>query len=124
MSQIGDTTVANAVFHTRARAELRSLPRPVRKRIGAALWDLQLGHRLKMPLSRPLPGVASGVHELRVHDETRTFRVIYCLRPGRGVLVVSAFEKSTPRTPLRELTLARSRLKDLIHEATRPDSDP
>jgi phage-related protein len=118
MSQIGDTTVANAVFHVRARAELRTLPRAVRKRVGAALWNLQLGHRLKMPLSRQLPGVASGVHELRLHDETRDFRVIYCLRPGFGVLVVSAFEKRTARTPLRELALARRRLKDLLHEAT------
>lgn len=118
MSRIGDTTAADAIFHARALAEIRGLPRVVRKRIGAAIWELQLGHRLAMPLSRPLPSVGSGVHELRLHDETTEFRVIYCLRPSVGVLVVSAFAKRTRRTPLRELTLARHRLKDLPNEET------
>ena len=80
---------------------------------GSCNWDIGLRCR-----SRPLPGVGSGVHELRLHDETTEFRVIYCLRPSVGVLVVSAFAKRTRRTPLRELTLARHRLKDLFNEET------
>jgi phage-related protein len=65
MSRIGDTTAAAAIFHARALAEIRGLPRAVRKRIGAAIWELQLGHRLAMPLSRPLPGVALARHRLK-----------------------------------------------------------
>jgi len=107
---------AEAMFHGRALAEIRGLPRAVRKAIGAAIWDLQLGRTLAMPLSKPLPGVAHGVHELRLHGETTQFRVIYCLRPGVGVVILSAFAKRTRRTPLRELRLARHRLKDLLNE--------
>ena len=116
MSQIGDTGVAKAVFHSRALAEIRALPRPLRKRIGSAIWDLQLGRRLGMPLSRPMPDVASGVCELRLHDENAQYRVLYCIRPGRGVLILSAFAKSTRRIPVRELRLARHRLRDLLSE--------
>ena len=116
MSQIGDTSVADAIFHARAIAEIRSLPRAVRRSIGAAIWDLQLGRTLRMPLSKPLSSVESGVHELRVHEESGHYRVLYCVRPAVGVLILSAFAKRTRRTPAREMRLARHRLKDLLHE--------
>lgn len=116
MSQIGDTSPAKAVFHPRALAEIRALPRPVRKRIGSAIWDLQLGRRIGMPLARPMPSVASGAGELRLHDESAQYRVLYCIRPGLGVAVLSAFAKRTNRIPMRELRLARHRLRDLLNE--------
>lgn len=72
MSQIGDTSVANAIFHVRAIAEIRSFPRPIRKRVGAAIWDLQLGRELSVPLSKPMPDVERGVHELRLMMRAHT----------------------------------------------------
>ena len=46
-----------------------------------------------MPVSRPMPVVASGVHELRTRDETGVYRAFYFLKSIRGVLILHAFEK-------------------------------
>lgn len=116
MSQIGDTRTRDAIFHVRALAEIRGLPRDVRKRIGAAIWDLQLGRILRMPQSRPLSATQAGIHELRLHDESGQYRVFYCVRPERGVLILSAFMKRTRRTPMREVRLATHRLRNLLDD--------
>lgn len=58
------------------------------------------------------------MHELRVHEESGHYRVLYCVRPEVGVLILSAFAKRARRTPARELRLARHRLKDLLNDET------
>lgn len=44
-----------------------------------ALARLERGHLLSMPLSRPMPGIGTGVHELRFRDPSGIFRVVYFL---------------------------------------------
>jgi hypothetical protein len=57
-----------ALFHPLARRAIRGFPKPARFAIGKAILDLQRGAQLEMPLPRPMPNVAIGVHELRVRD--------------------------------------------------------
>ena len=78
-----------AIFHPAARETIRGFPIEARKELGKAIYDLQLGERLSMPLSRPMTSVASGAAELRIRDRA---------------------------TPLLELNIGRSRLKELLHE--------
>jgi phage-related protein len=59
-----------------------------------------MGEQLGMPNSRPMPGAAAGVSELRVKGEDGSFRAFYYTAPSRGVLVFHAFVKKTQRTPL------------------------
>lgn len=108
--------MAPAIFHKRALDEIRSFPRRLRKIVGAAIWDLQRGRLLAMPLSRAMPIVASATHELRVHDAQVSYRVIYCLRPNIGVLLLAAFAKQTRAAPKRQIRLAQQRLKELLDE--------
>jgi phage-related protein len=54
--------VAPAIFHKRALEDIRAFPRKVRKAIGAAIWELQQGKTLALPLSRPMPSIAAGAH--------------------------------------------------------------
>jgi phage-related protein len=77
---------------------------------------LQLGEQLVMPNSRPMPGVAAGVWELRVKREDGSFRAFYYAVSFRGVLVFHAFVKKTQRTPPLEIELGRKRLKELQSE--------
>lgn len=107
--------VKPAVFHRRALAEIRALPRPIRKDIGAAIWELQRGHKLTMPVCRPITTVANGAQELRIHDATTQYRVI-CVPSAPGILVVSAFAKRTRAVAASEIGLARRRLRDLLDE--------
>ena len=86
----------------------------MRFEFGKAILDLQHGVRIGMPLSRPMPEVASGVCELRVRDAFGIYRAFYLAKSARGIFVIHAFEKKTQKTPAREIELARKRLKEML----------
>lgn len=68
-----------------------------------------------MPLSRPMPEVASGVHELRVRGKTRAVRIFYFVKLAEVILVFRAFQKKTQKTPQREVAIGQQRLKEVRH---------
>ena len=103
-----------AVFHPKARAALKSFPEGVRRELGKAIFDLQKGEKLGMPLSRQMPVVAVGVEELRARDRTGAYRAFYYTRLANAVLIFHAFEKKSLKTPEREIILARRRLKEML----------
>ncbi|MBX3193401.1 MAG: XRE family transcriptional regulator [Labilithrix sp.] len=53
-----------ARFHPGAIEALRTFPEEVRRAVGKAIYDLQSGHTLSMPLSRPMPMLSRGAAEL------------------------------------------------------------
>jgi phage-related protein len=108
--------VKAAVFHPAAPAAIRLFPRDVRRELGKAIFDLQRGQVLAMPLSLPMPSIARGAAELRIRDRTGAYRAFYYTRSPRGVLVFHAFVKKTQATPKRELDLGTKRLRELLHE--------
>jgi phage-related protein len=67
-----------------------------------------------MPHSRSLWG---GLHEIRVQHQEGPFRVIYCFRPGRWIILLHGFVKRTEQTPETELAVARARKRALEEEA-------
>lgn len=105
-----------AIFHREALETIRCFPAEVRRELGKAVFDLQRGETLKMPVSRPLPGVAAGVEELRIRERNGSCRAFCLARLERGVLVFHVFRKKTQETPKHELTLGRKRLKELLNE--------
>jgi phage-related protein len=108
--------VRAAVFHPAARGLIRSFPEDVRRELGKAIFDLQRGEALGMPLSRPMPSIASGAGELRIRDRGGIYRAFYYTNSPRGILVFHAFMKKTRTTPKQELELGKKRLKELLHE--------
>jgi hypothetical protein len=70
-------TVKPAIFHPAARAAIRAFPTAVKRQLGQAILDLQKGHHVGMPLSRPMPEVAVGVEELRLRDAAGIYRTFY-----------------------------------------------
>lgn len=88
----------------------------VKRHLGKAIFDLQRGHSLGMPLSRPMPQVAVGVEEIRIRDETGIYRTFYFKKSRRGILIPHAFVKKTTTTPRHEIEIARKRLKELTNE--------
>ncbi len=115
MSQIWDNALLSkqARFHPAARDALRSFPEDVRRAFGKAIYDLQMGNALTMPLSRPMPVLGHGAAEIRIRDKTGSYRAFYVVRVADAVLVFHAFRKSTAKTPRRELELGRRRLQEL-----------
>ena len=101
------------IFHLKTTETIRTFPRAVRDRLGKALYLLQAGEQPGMPLSRPMPSVAPGAAEIRLHSEDGQFRTFYVTASAEGILVFHAFVKKTQKTPEAELRLARKRLKEM-----------
>ena len=89
-----------------------------RREAGFLLRMLQRGEKLAMPQSRPMPDVGRRCHELRIHDEGQTWRVIYRLDPD-AVVIVHVFSKKSRATPRPVIQACKSllvRYDALIHE--------
>jgi phage-related protein len=57
-----------------------------------------------------MPSIGKGVEEIRVWDDSGTYRVIYTARIEAAVIVLHAFQKKTRTTSRADIELARSRL--------------
>jgi phage-related protein len=108
--------VKAAIFHPGARAAIRLFPAEVRKEMGKAIFDLQNGEILGMPLSRPLPSLERGAAELRLRDRSGIYRAFYYTRSPKGILIFHAFVKKSRAIPQHEMDLAKKRLKELWDE--------
>jgi phage-related protein len=97
------------------RAEVKSPPFSAAARIeaGMLLRRLQRGELLTMPQSRPMPSIGKGCHELRIVDDSATWRVIYHLH-AEAVVVLHVFAKTTQQTPQEAIRLSQRRLRDFL----------
>ena len=96
------------------RKEILEFPEDVRGDLADALARLEEGQVLSMPLSRPMPSIGRGVHELRFRDRAGIYRAVYFLE-GAGVIhVIHAFKKKTQQTPKENIDLAKKRLKEVM----------
>jgi phage-related protein len=97
-----------------SQAALRRFPKDVRKDLGYALRQVQLGQM--PPDSKPLKTVGPGVYELRDQDERAWYRVFYLKKIADMVYVLHCFEKRTAQTEKKDIDLAKERLKRLLEE--------
>lgn len=56
-----------------------------------------------------------GLFELRLKGAEGIARVFFCTLVGRRIVMLHSFIKKTNKTPLRELAIAASRLKEVKH---------
>ncbi len=94
------------------RGEIKTPPmsEAARRETGFLLRRLQQGELLGLPHSRPMPDVGPHCHELRVNDETRTWRLIYRIDDD-AIVVVDLFEKKTRKTPRQIIANCHRRLR-------------
>ena len=69
--------------------------------------------RLPMTSSR-CPPLEKVSEEIRIWDESGTYRVIYTARVKGSVYVLHAFQKKTQTTLKRDIEVARSRFNELM----------
>lgn len=69
-----------------------------------------------MPHSRPMPIVGSRCHELRVPDETATWRIIYRV-DSDAIVIAEVFGKKTHATPHQVIEACQRRLRSYDQEA-------
>ena len=94
--------------------EIERLADDIRGRLADALVRLEDGHKLSMPLSRPMPLIFPGAHELRFRSRSGLYRVIYLIRRSEEIWLIHAFKKTSQQTPLLNLEVARQRIRSLM----------
>lgn len=81
-----------------------------RREMGFLLRRLQEGENLSLPYSRPMPSIGKACHELRVNDQTKTWRLFYHL-DAEAIVILEVDEKKTRQTPKTKIELCQKRLK-------------
>ena len=76
---------------------------------GYLLRQLQAGHNLAMPHSRPMPCIGPRCHELRIQDRTKTWRVVYRV-DGDAIVIAEVFAKTSQATPKPVIAASQRRL--------------
>ena len=66
-----------------------------------------------MPLSRPMPIIAKGAHELRLKDKSGQYRVVYIVKVKDAIYLVHAFKKKTQATAKKNIDIATKRCRSL-----------
>ena len=92
--------------------EVRTPPfsKAARIEAGFLLRRLQLGEMLELPHSRPMPSIGRRCHELRIVDQTATWRIIYRIDQD-AIVIVDVFSKKTTKTPKNIIESAKMRLR-------------
>ena len=75
---------------------------------------IEYGPNLGMPHTEAL---GAGLFELRLKGKEGIARVFYCTILKMEILMLHAFVKKTQKTPVKELKLARERLKEVKKNA-------
>jgi len=63
-----------------------------------------------------MPGIGTGVQEIRIRDVTGAFRVIYVAKFADAIYVLHCFRKTTQKTSKADLDLAAKRYRELTKE--------
>jgi phage-related protein len=64
-----------------------------------------------MPQSRPMPGIGTRCHELRINDAGSNWRLVYRIDMD-AIVILEVFAKKTGATPRTVIATCRKRLKE------------
>jgi phage-related protein len=95
---------------------LREFPEDARQDAGYQVDRLQRG--MQPDDFKPMPAIGRGVEEIRIWDESGTYRVIYTARLEEAVYVLHAFQKKTQTTAKRDIDTAKTRFAELMRDRT------
>ena len=93
---------------------LRDFPVDARQDAGYQLDKVQRG--LQPDDFKPMPTIGKGVEEIRIRDDSGTYRVVYTARLADAVFVLHAFQKKTQRTSQRDIEIAKARFREMMRD--------
>ena len=100
------------VFVGDSLKRLREFPPDARHDAGYQLDKVQQG---KQPDDfKPMPSIGKGVEEIRIWEDSGTYRVIYTARLADAVYVLHAFQKKSQATSKRDVEILRERLAQVV----------
>ena len=96
-----------------AEKELKETPQDVRADIFALFEEMVQGKKLSMPISRPLPSIAKGLHELRLSGRGGEYRIFYVIKVDDAIYVIHALHKKTQELGKKTIELLKSRIRSI-----------
>ena len=98
------------------QSEVKTPPFSAQARLDAGFYLrlLQRGESLGMPISRPLPQLGRGCHELRIRHRAATWRIIYRIDTD-AIVIAEVFSKKSRTLPQTVLETCRRRLREYDH---------
>ena len=84
--------------------------REARLEAGYLLRKLQVGEKLLLPHSRPMPAIGARCHELRIDAAKVTWRIIYRIDED-AIVILEVFEKKSQKTPLEVVENCKRRIQ-------------
>lgn len=102
------------VFQASSLDDLRTFPLSARREAGHQLDRVQ--HGQEPDDWKPMATVGKGVQEIRIHDESGAFRVMYVAKFASAVYVLHCFQKKTQQTSKADIDLAAKRYRELLKE--------
>lgn len=94
------------------KGEVKTPPFSHRARLeaGYLMRLLQEGESIGLPHSRPMPVIGARCHELRINDESGTFRIMYRV-DADAIVILEVVKKKTEQTPQSVIETCRHRLR-------------
>lgn len=72
---------------------------------------IEFGSNLGLPHTRK---IEKGLFELRVKGKEGIARVFFCTKIGKKIIILHSFIKKSPKTPKKEIEIARKRKKEVL----------
>ena len=98
-------------FNEKVKSQALAFPKGI---LANFLHSLELleefGPSIGMPQIRP---VSKGLYEVRAQGKEGLGRALYCVVPGRELVIVNVFVKKSRKTPVKEIRLAQKRMKEV-----------
>jgi len=98
-------------FNKRVKSQALAFPKGI---LANFLHSLELleefGPSIGMLHIRP---VSKGLYEVRAQGKEGLGRAMYCVVPGRELVIVNVFVKKSRKTPVKEIRLAQKRMKEV-----------
>jgi phage-related protein len=91
---------------------LRAFPRDARHDAGQQINKVQQGQQPDD--FKSMPTIGRGVEELRIWDETGTYRVVFTARLPEAIYVLHAFQKKSQATSNSDIVIAQRRYAQLM----------
>jgi phage-related protein len=91
---------------------LRDFPEDAKQDAGYQIDKVQRGEQPDD--FKPMPSIGKGVEEIRIWDESGTYRVVYTARLAEVVIVLHAFQKKTQATSRRDIDIAKERFNEFM----------
>ena len=94
-------------FDRLADKEIKHFPHGVQAKIKAMVLILQRDGKLEEPFGKKID---TKLYEIRIRLNGQ-WRLLYAYLDGSYIIILSAFQKKTIKTPIKEIQTARNRLK-------------